>query len=94
MRAFQQIGKEYDFNFDVETSSKIVCSELPYHVYPDVPWQTEEQLGRFTISPDDIASLAYLEPPLFEVVLLYHDGERVPDAEARSRMADLMAEGA
>ena len=28
---------------------------LPYHVYPGVEWSTDEQLGRFTISPDQVA---------------------------------------
>lgn len=28
--AFRQLGKKYDFNFDVETTDKIVCSELAY----------------------------------------------------------------
>ena len=52
IRAFRQVGKAYDFNFEVETTDKIVCSELVYHVYLGVGWQTDQQLGRFTISPD------------------------------------------
>ena len=51
--AFEQLGKEYDFNFDVETEDRIVCSELAYVVYQDTEWQTERMLGRTTISPDD-----------------------------------------
>ena len=93
VRGFRQIGKEYDFNFDVETTGTIVCSELPYHVYPNVDWKTEQQLGRFTISPDDIASLALGDNPAFELVTFYHDGELVdPDADL-ARMQELM-EGA
>lgn len=84
LRGFKQVGKEYDFNFDVETTGTIVCSELPYHVYPDIDWQTEAQLGRFTISPDDVALQAVGEGAAFELILFYHDGEQVdPDAALR-----------
>ena len=56
-------------NFDVETTGTIVCSELPYHVYPGIDWQTEAQLGYFTISPDDVALQAVGEEAAFELVL-------------------------
>jgi uncharacterized protein YycO len=77
VRAFKQVGKEYDFNFDVETTGSIVCSELPYHVYPRVRWKTAPQFGRFTISPDDIASLALGDDAAFELIVLYHDGRPI-----------------
>lgn len=90
VRGFHQFGKEYDFNFDVESTGTIVCSELPYHVYPWVDWQTDEQLGRFTISPDDIARAALGDDPHFEVLAFYHDGALVPPDRARDRMLQLM----
>ncbi len=81
IRGFQQVGKAYDFNFDVETTGTIVCSELPYDVYPDIDWHTEAQLGRFTISPDDVAAQSIGDNAAFELILFYHDGEQVePDA--------------
>ena len=86
----QQVGKEYDFNFDVETSGKIVCSELPYHVYPGVEWATESQLGRFTINPDHIAAQALSATGPFELVLFYQDGLLVDSADAPARLRDLV----
>lgn len=74
--ALRQVGKDYDFNFDVERTDQIVCSELVYIVYNDVDWQTDEKLGRYTISPDQIAVRAS-DDDVLEVVALYHDGERV-----------------
>jgi hypothetical protein len=76
LRALTQVGKKYDFNFDVETDKKIVCSEIAYVVFHDVNWQTEKSIGRFTISPDNVARMA-LENGPFEVIELYHDGKRV-----------------
>lgn len=60
-RAMPQLGKDYDFNFDVTTVSKIVCSELIYHAYAQIKWPTTYMLGRATISPDQVAELALWE---------------------------------
>ena len=76
IRALTQVDKKYDFNFDVETDKRIVCSELAYVIFHDVDWQTEKSIGRFTISPDNVAQMALDNGP-FEIVELYHDGKRV-----------------
>ncbi|MBT7444034.1 MAG: hypothetical protein HN790_08745 [Methylococcales bacterium] len=84
--AFKQLGKAYDFNFDVESDLKIVCSELAYVTYSDIEWPTEGALGRETISPDNVAKLALGQRKLFEPIVLYHDGkavERVHEAFTR-----------
>ncbi len=79
IQALRQVGKGYDFNFDVETTDRIVCSELVYHAYSHQAWPTEKHLGRATISPDNVA-LRALPGDILSVVLLYHDGEVVTDA--------------
>ena len=76
--ALKQVGKAYDFNFDVETTDKIVCSELVYTVYTDMRWPTEKALGRYTISPDNVAMKAVAGHEL-ELVSFYHDGEKVEE---------------
>lgn len=78
IQTLRQVGKAYDFNFDVESTDRIVCSELLYHAYGDIRWPTERRLGRATISPDNVAVEATGEGP-FTVVALYHDGEAVID---------------
>jgi len=76
LRAFKQIGKDYDFNFDVETDKRIVCSELAYVVFTDEKWPTERSLGRITISPSNVAVRA-TSGGSFELLELYHDGRKV-----------------
>ena len=99
IRAFEQVGKEYDFNFDVETDTKIVCSELAFVTFDDYAWPVEKTAGRYTISPDHIGEKAKIGSP-FEPVLLYHDGKevvndiqlnfnRLMDAEYDAVQADL-----
>lgn len=75
LKAIQQIGKAYDFNFDVETDREIVCSELAYVVYTDITWPTSVSMGRFTINPDQVAWKAV--DSCFNPVLMYHDGKQV-----------------
>ncbi|MFT6069569.1 MAG: hypothetical protein ACJAT2_001017 [Bacteriovoracaceae bacterium] len=55
--ALRQLGKTYDFNFDVETTDKLVCSELLYQSFGHVAWPTEKYVGRTTISPDNVGEL-------------------------------------
>lgn len=81
LNALRQIGKGYDFNFDVETTDRIVCSELVYATYTDIGWPTTKTLGRSTISPDQVAVKALPGGPL-ELVLLYHDGNPVTEQRA------------
>lgn len=71
--AFRQLGKKYDFNFDVNTTEKIVCSELAYVCFPQVDWPTEKTLGRHTISPDNVANQC-IKGVKFKLITFYHDG--------------------
>ncbi len=90
--ALKQVGKDYDFNFDVETTDKIVCSELVYTVYTGMSWPTEKALGRYTISPDNVAKKA-VDGGELNLVSFYHDGEEVK-RHRMELMARLMGEKA
>jgi uncharacterized protein YycO len=90
--ALRQVGKAYDFNFDIETADKIVCSELAYVVYTDMTWPSGKALGRYTISPDNIAFKAFDDGPL-QLVLFYHDG-RLVNKNPLQLMAELMNKAA
>lgn len=76
IRTASQYGKKYDFNFDVETQHQLVCSELMFMAYVDIPWRTEKTLGRYTINPDAVAEQAIAGSP-FDVVMLYLDGRKM-----------------
>ncbi|MEN0058661.1 MAG: YiiX/YebB-like N1pC/P60 family cysteine hydrolase [Bdellovibrio sp.] len=75
-QAVAQIGLPYDFNFDVHSHARIVCSEIAYVVFSDIQWPTEEVVRRYTISPDNVAQLAYGPNKKFEPVILYYNGKR------------------
>jgi len=73
----RQLGKEYDFKFDVETSIKIVCSELIYATDILHTWPTENTAGINTISPDNVASKSVEADTIYTIPLLYHDGKEI-----------------
>lgn len=75
LRAFQQVGKPYDFNFNVETEREIVCSELIYTVYTQHTWPTSVSFGRFTISPDQVAWKAV--DACFLPIFLFLSGKQI-----------------
>lgn len=89
--AFRQIGKEYDFNFDVNTTEKIVCSELAYVCFPMINWPTEKTVGRHTISPDNVANLCWEGIPL-ELITFYHDGVKIAEEKQLNTLKKLMLE--
>jgi hypothetical protein len=66
-RGMNQIGKAYDFNFDISTLDKIVCSELLYVIFGNVHWPTQYRLGRPTISPDNIAEILFFKDTKFKM---------------------------
>jgi hypothetical protein len=67
-RGMDQIGKAYDFNFDVSTLDKIVCSELIYIMYGNVHWPTNYRFGRATITPDDLAEILFYKNTKFRIM--------------------------
>ncbi len=61
LHAFHYSGRPYDFNFDFQTDSSLVCSELVYKVYEPSPgmqglhFPLVEILGRKVSLPNDLA---------------------------------------
>ena len=89
--AIGNLGKKYDFNFDVNTTNKIVCSELVYLTYPQVDFVTKRVLGSFTVSPDDIAVQAGngADKPL-AVMLFAHNGKLIYSQESTDENGQLL----
>jgi hypothetical protein len=55
--AFQHLDKPYDFEFDFNVSTRIVCTELIYRCFHKrglIEFSLIKRLGRFTLSADDI----------------------------------------
>lgn len=66
-RGFEQIGKSYDFNFDISTLDKIVCSELIYIIYGHVNWTTRYRVDRPTVTPDDLGEILFMKNTRFNI---------------------------
>ena len=92
LNAFKQVGKSYDFNFNVETHREIVCSELAFVVFDDFQWPVEKSIGRFTVSPDHIAIMAIGNDDPFKPVIIYHDGKKLPSQYLQHNLKSLLLE--
>ncbi len=59
--AVGQLGKPYDFEFDFNNSSRVVCTELVYrsfHNRGSLAFLLTKRLGRFTLTGDDLIAQA------------------------------------
>jgi hypothetical protein len=59
--ALSQLHKPYDFEFDFNNSSRVVCTELVYRSYHHrgtITFSLTKRLGRFTLTGDDIVGHA------------------------------------
>ncbi len=80
----RQVGKPYDFAFDIAKTKRITCTELLFLAYEDIEWPTRSFLGRRFITPDDVAQAVYARESGFELVA-YIDGRRRAELSFRSR---------
>ena len=58
LQSLAYVGTDYDFAFDINTRSIVMCSELPYQAFKGINFRVAKSWGRWTLSPDDIAVLA------------------------------------
>jgi glycerol-3-phosphate O-acyltransferase/dihydroxyacetone phosphate acyltransferase len=57
VEAFSHLGKPYDFEFDFNVTTRLVCTELIYRSYHGkgaIEFPLTKRLGRFTLTCDDI----------------------------------------
>jgi hypothetical protein len=98
--AFSHLGKPYDFEFDFNVSTRVVCSELIYrcmHGRGPIRFALTKRLGRFTLTVDDMVGQLLEHPPtnapftLVELLLQEGTGEaqRVAPANRLERLAQI-----
>jgi hypothetical protein len=81
VRAFRYMGRPYDFNFDFQTDSALVCTELVYKAYEPAPgfrglrWKPEEVMGRTAIPANSIARQFAEDPNGQLAMVLFLDGQ-------------------
>lgn len=102
--AFSHVGKPYDFEFDFNVSSRIVCTGLIYrslHGRGPISFQLVRRLGRYCLSPDDIveqqlAAMRRGDAPFSIIELMLREGGRravqIDEPLRGARLARLLEE--
>ena len=58
--AFSHLGKPYDYEFDFNVTTRLVCTEIIYRIYHNrgaIRFPLTRRVGRYTLTGDDIAGL-------------------------------------
>ena len=76
-----QVGKKYDYHFNVESPDRLICTELIYLVFDQIDWETKKVAGRYTISPDDLVKTS-LENKELEIPFYFNEKELTKYPEA------------
>ncbi|MGK0187928.1 MAG: glycerol-3-phosphate O-acyltransferase/dihydroxyacetone phosphate acyltransferase [Verrucomicrobiales bacterium] len=85
VRAFRHLGKPYDFEFDFDSSDKLVCSELVFRAFsgiPELEFPLVDVMGRRTLPPTLIAQKfadEYQLPECQLQLILFLDGHSKGD---------------
>jgi hypothetical protein len=94
VRAFRHLGKPYDFEFDFETSDKLVCSELVFRAFsgmPELEFNLVDVMGRKTLPPSLIAQKfadEYKNPRCQLQLILFLDGHAGGDVARQGSASD------
>jgi hypothetical protein len=73
----KQMGKNYDFNFDIESPDMVNCTELVFLAYDFINWKVRYFMERYTLFPDDLLLTALENEDQFEIVALMKEGNMV-----------------
>lgn len=83
LQSLTYVKTKYDFAFDVNTRSIVMCSELPYQSFKGIQFRTADLWGRRTLGPDDVAVLVSdVGPPVqdrpFQLIYFNHKTKVIP----------------
>ncbi len=74
--AFAQLGKKYDFNFNTNSETDVICSEVVMIAYPEIPFKQSKLLGNWSTTPSDMA-LQTLPGGTLVLQALYNEGHEI-----------------
>lgn len=94
VKAFEYHGRPYDFDFDLATADKVVCTELVYRAYEGaLHFDPVRMLGRYTLPAAEIAKKFVRErghaEPQLEFLFFYETTPSVPYAKRSTEQAFL-----
>ncbi|MEK6626644.1 MAG: YiiX/YebB-like N1pC/P60 family cysteine hydrolase [Bdellovibrionota bacterium] len=73
---FAQIGKKYDFNFNTNSESDVICSEVVMIAFPEIKFKQSKLLGKWSSTPSDLG-LETLPGKALVLHSLYYEGSEI-----------------
>ncbi len=77
----EQFDKGYDFGFDAMATTKITCTEIIMLSYGAINWPADKILGRFAITPNNMAEIAVWNHSPVEFIS-YHRAKDLHDIQS------------
>ncbi len=71
----EQVGKKYNYTFDILKLNKLLFTELIYLVYNTDEFPNRKRLGHLTMYPNDIVKILFKENSPFKMIL-YIEGSK------------------
>jgi hypothetical protein len=92
-RAARELGKEYDYAFNLASKQKQFCCKLVYALFPDLPIADVFKAGTAMV-PDDFVQPALSQPSSApKIVLLICDGQRIQANHQEAVLEQLLRDG-
>lgn len=92
-RAARELGKEYDFAFDLTDSSRQYCCKLVSRLFPDLPSADIVGVGASLVPDDFVLPSLTGGPGAPHLAHLIHDGAPVPADQREEALAQLLRDG-
>ena len=75
-RLSMQFNRKYDYAFDYYSASKTTCTEIMSLSFGPIKWKTQKIAGRYTLSPDNMMSMAFDQNPALSFIGFFQGSKK------------------
>jgi hypothetical protein len=92
-RAVCELGKEYDYAFNLANKQKQFCCKLVCSLFPDLPMADVFDAGTAMIPDDFVRPALFKQSSMYQIVLLICDGQRIQADHQEEALEQLLRDG-
>ena len=91
--AASELGKQYDYTFDLEDTRRQFCCKLVSTLFPDLPVADMFCVGAALVPDDFVLPALSGHPAALHPALLIYDGEPIPTDQLSDVLTQLLSDG-